>query len=118
MILQNREKRGEGCVNTHAELNGDREVVAASLLGDLGTTRDAGKVDVAGLDETLGTLDGFEELLSESVLVLARFRSKTHNGRLILPVASIGHGQSGRTSTILGLDNLITTKLDAWEDCQ
>lgn len=52
--------------DTHAKLDGDGEEVAASLLGDLGTTGNAGKVDKARLDETLGTLDGLEQLLGES----------------------------------------------------
>lgn len=41
----------------------------------------------------------------------------TYNARrLILPVTSISHGQSGRTGTILGLNNLITTELDTVDE--
>ena len=31
----------------------------------------------------------------------------------ILPETGIGHGESGRATAVLGLDNLVTTKLDA-----
>jgi len=52
--------------NTHAKLNGDREEVNADLLLDLLTAGNTGEINVAWLDEALGTLDGLEELLSES----------------------------------------------------
>ena len=51
---------------THPKLNRDGEPVAASLLGDLRTTGDAGKVDEGGLNETLLALDGSQELLGET----------------------------------------------------
>lgn len=51
---------------THPKLDGDREEVAASLLGDLGTTRDAREVDEGRLDQTLLTLDSLQKLLGET----------------------------------------------------
>lgn len=51
---------------TYAKLDGHGEEVAADRLRDVGTARDAGKVDEAGLDKALGALDGLEELLSEA----------------------------------------------------
>lgn len=53
--------------STYSELNGDREEVAASLLGDSITSGNTGQVDVAGLDEAGLALDGTENLLGESV---------------------------------------------------
>lgn len=54
-------------VNTHAELDRNGEEVAARLLGNLGTTRDTREVDVAGLGEALGTRNGLQQLLGESL---------------------------------------------------
>lgn len=79
---------------TYAELDGDGEEVNASLLRDLLTTGNTGEVDVGGLDKALGALGGLEELLSEAV-------------------TGISHGEGGRAETLLGLDDLITTELDA-----
>lgn len=56
----------KGRNSTYSELNGDREEVAASRLGNSLTSRNAGKVDVAGLNEALLALDSPEDLLSES----------------------------------------------------
>lgn len=53
-----------------------------------------GRVDVSGLNDTLLALGGLEERLGE-----------TGTGH--------GHGQSSRASTALGLDDLVTTELDA-----
>ena len=76
------------------------------LLGTLGAKLDAGgeevdtlvlverAVDESGLDDALLALSGLEERVGE-----------TGTGE--------GHGESGGTSTILGLDNLVTTELDA-----
>jgi hypothetical protein len=50
---------------TYAKLDGDGEEVDASLGLDLLAAGDAGEVDVAGLDEALGALEGLEELLGE-----------------------------------------------------
>ena len=56
--------RGE---ETYAKLNGDGEEVDASLGLDLLAAGNAGEVDVAGLDEALGALEGLEKLLGEPV---------------------------------------------------
>jgi hypothetical protein len=38
-----------------------------------------------------------------------------HMNRLLgLPVTSVGHGESGGSSTVLGLNDLVTTELDAY----
>jgi hypothetical protein len=50
---------------TYAELDGDGEEVDASLLADLLAARNAGEVDVAGLDEALDASGSLEELLGE-----------------------------------------------------
>lgn len=103
-----------GLGSTHPKLDGHREEVGTSLLSNLLTTRDAWEVDVGWLDETLGTLHGLEQLLGESYWLSEQVPSGTRYFNL--PVASIGHGESGRTSTILGLDDLITTELDAVDE--
>lgn len=79
---------------TYTKLNGDREELGADNVLDLLAAGDAGEVDVAGLYKTLGALRGLENLLGKAV-------------------PSIGHGESGRPETVLGLDDLITTELDA-----
>jgi hypothetical protein len=53
---------------THAELDGHGEEVDTGLLGNSLASRDARKVDIAGLYESLLTLDGAEDLLSEAVV--------------------------------------------------
>lgn len=45
----------EGGCGTHAKLDRHGEEVTAGLLGDLITARDTREVDIAGLDEALGT---------------------------------------------------------------
>ena len=70
-----------------AELNlGGEEVDTLVLV--------VGALDEGGLDHTLLTLGGAEEGLGEA--------STGH-----------GHGESGGASTVLGLDDLVTTELDA-----
>jgi hypothetical protein len=69
-----------------AELNVGGEVVAALVL-------EQRRVDEGGLDDVLLALGSLEERLGE-----------TGTGH--------GHGESGRTSTVLGLDDLVTTELD------
>lgn len=78
-----------------AELNGDGEEVTASLLLDGVTAVDTGKVDECGLANGRFALNSLEHVLGEAE-------------------ASVGHGESCRTGTVLGLDNLITTELDTW----
>ncbi len=50
---------------TYAKLNGDGEEVDAGLLPDLLAARNAGEVDVAGLDEALDARGSLEDLLGE-----------------------------------------------------
>ena len=70
-----------------AELNVGGEVVDALVLVE-------GRVDKGGLDDVLLALSSLEERLSEA--------GTGH-----------GHGESGRTSAILGLDDLVAAELDA-----
>jgi hypothetical protein len=70
-----------------AELDAGSEEVDALVLVQRG-------VDEGGLDDTLLALGGAEERLGEA--------STGH-----------GHGEGGGTGTVLGLDNLVTTELDA-----
>lgn len=55
-------------VYTYAELNGDGEEVSANLLGNGVTTRDAGEVDIARLNQTLLALDSLDDLLGEAIV--------------------------------------------------
>lgn len=57
---------------TYAKLNGNGEEVDASLLGNLLTTRNAGKVDIAWLHEALDARGSLEKLLGEPEQQLAR----------------------------------------------
>lgn len=95
---------------TYTELDGDREELNARLLGDLSATGDTRQVDIAGLDKALATSNGLEQLVGKTVILSAAAAVDSHVGRS-LPVASVGHGQGSRTSTVLGLDDLIATKL-------
>lgn len=52
---------------TYSELDGNREEVDANLGLNLLATWHTGEIDVAGLDESLGTLESLEKLLGESV---------------------------------------------------
>jgi hypothetical protein len=70
-----------------AELNVGGEEVDTLVLEERG-------LDEGGLDNTLLALSGLEEGLGEA--------GTGH-----------GHGESGRASTVLGLDDLVTTELDA-----
>ena len=102
----------ENC--TYAELDGNREEVDTSLLGNGLTSGDTGEVDVAGLNEALLTLDGAENLLSEATfIILSTSNLRTQTLRCNIPETSISHGERGGTSTSLGLNDLITTKLNA-----
>jgi len=92
-----------------AKLNGYGEEVGAGGLCDGVTTVNTGQVDEAGLDNALLALGGLDDLLGESNSALARAWNIT---QLDIPVSSVGHGESGWASTLLGLDNLVTTELD------
>ena len=82
---------GVNLLNTvGAELDlGGEEVDALVLV--------QGGVDEGGLDNTLLTLGGAEEGLGEAG-------------------TSHGHGEGGGTGTVLGLDDLVTTELDAVDE--
>jgi hypothetical protein len=92
------------------KLNGHREVLSAGGLGDGITTLDTWKVDVAGLDDALLTLGGLDDLLGKAVYGQLM---KLCVHRRDVPVTGVGHGESGRASTLLGLDDFVTTELDA-----
>jgi hypothetical protein len=70
-----------------AELNVGSEVLDALVLVE-------GRVDKGGLNDVLLALGGLEEGLGEA--------GTGH-----------GHGEGGRASTVLGLNDLVTTELDA-----
>ena len=92
------------------KLNGHGEVLSAGGLGDGITTLHTWEVDVAGLDDALLALGGLDDLLGEAVYGQS-IRLCVH--RRDVPVTGVGHGESGRAGTLLGLDDLITTELDA-----
>lgn len=92
-----------------AKLDGNREELSASGLSNDVTTLNTGKVDKAGLDETLLALGGPNDLVGESTNVSPEY---TYKCLLFLPVTGVGHGESSGTSTVLSLDDLVTTELD------
>lgn len=51
---------------TYAELDGDGEELAASLLSNSSAAGDTGEIDEAGLNKALLALDGLEDLLGEA----------------------------------------------------
>lgn len=94
-----------------AKLDGNGEELGAGSLSNSITTLDTREVDEAGLDEALLALGGPDDLVGESRGV------SWVNSRInisSLPVASVGHGESSGTGTILGLDDLVTTELNAY----
>jgi hypothetical protein len=98
LLLGNALQGVDGLLGTvGAELNGDGEEIAASLLSNSLTTGNTGQVDVAGLYEALLASSGLENLLCEAE-------------------TSVGHGEGGRASTVLGLHDLVTTELDAVDE--
>lgn len=58
---------------TYTELDGNREEVNTSLLSDLLSAWNARQVDVAGLDETLLSLESLQDLLGESRSIVSGF---------------------------------------------
>lgn len=80
----------DGLDTVGAELNAGGEEVDALVLVQ-------GRLDKGGLNDTLLALGSAEEGLGEA--------STGH-----------GHGEGGRASTVLGLDNLVTTELDAVDE--
>lgn len=83
------------CGTILAQLHWHGEELQARLLHNLVTTCHTGKVDKGGLDDTRLALGRTDDLLREAE-------------------SCICHGEGGGTSAILGLYNLVTTKLDAW----
>jgi hypothetical protein len=81
---------------THAELDVDREVgdVRAELLLDGGTARGSLEVDVRLDDDLLALECGAENVVGELG-------------------TGLGHREGSRTGSVLGLDDLVTTELDA-----
>lgn len=78
-----------------AELDRHGEVIAAGLLRDRVTALDTWEVDKGALDDTGLALGGLHDALSEAV-------------------ACVGHAEGSRARTVLGLDDFVTTLLDAW----
>jgi hypothetical protein len=82
---------------TYAELNIGREEgeLLAELLGESGRASSISiNRDIGRSDNALLALHGTDDLEGEFC-------------------ASVSHGEGGRSSTVLGLDDFITTKLDA-----
>lgn len=77
-----------------AELDRDGEEIAAGFLLDGVTAVDAGEVDECGFGDAGLALDCLEELFGE-----------TESG--------VGHGEGCGAGAVLGLDDLVTTELDA-----
>lgn len=80
-----------------AELDGDGEEGGADLSLDVRSAINTLEVDVGGLDDALLASGTLEDSLGESE-------------------TSLGHGEGGRSKTILGLDNLVTTELDSLDE--
>ena len=80
-----------------AELDGDGEVVEASLLSDGVATGDTRDVDERRLDDAGLALGGLDDLLGKAE-------------------AGVGHGEGGGSGTVLGLDDLVATELDAVDE--
>lgn len=81
-------------MDTYPEFDWDREKVDSNRLLDLGAAIDAVEVDEGWLDNVLLTGSTLEDGLGE-------------------PVASEGHGEGGRASSLFSLDDLVTAELDA-----
>jgi hypothetical protein len=96
---------------TYSKLNRDREEVDAGSLGDGLTAGNTRQVDVARLNKALLALGSAENLLGESKVFKSVFATCIWvTGTL--PETGVSHRQSSGTSTVLGLDDLVTTKLD------
>ena len=79
---------------TLAELDWDGEELETGLLDDLVAAWHAWEVDEGGLDDAGLALVGLDDLLGE-----------TETG--------VGHGEGSGTTALLGLNDLVTTELDA-----
>lgn len=80
----------------YSELNGDGKVLELSSNGglDLLSSGNSGKVDESGLDNVLLSLVGLKDGLSEAE-------------------SGVSHGEGGGSGTGLGLDNLVSSELNA-----
>jgi hypothetical protein len=88
---------GAGWIRTYSELDDGREVLEffSELLFESFPARGVrGEIDISGDGDALFPFDGAEDL----------------GGKLS---SSIGHGEGCGSSTVLGLDNFITTKLNS-----
>ncbi len=90
-------------------MNGHGEEITASLFADGITTVDTWEIYEGWLDNAAFALCGLQQTFSEP----GRLVSLSNNIKgTVLPEACICHRKSSRSSTILGLDYLITTELD------
>lgn len=98
LVLVQRVERVKRLLGTvGAKLDGNGEELESTDGGLDGLTAWDGKVDKGWLNDVLLASSSAENLLSEAE-------------------TSVGHGEGGRASTILGLDDLITTELDAVDE--
>ena len=97
LVVVGRRNDIDGLLGTlGAELDGYGEEVTAVFLLDGVAAVHAGEVDECGLRDGRLALDGLEKVLGETE-------------------AGVGHGEGCGTGTVLGLDDLVTTELDAFE---
>lgn len=94
-----------------AELDGNGEELGAGRLSNGVTTLNTGEVDEAGLNKALLALGGPDDLVGESTDISCGIDV---NRLSKLPVTGVGHGESGGSSTVLGLNDLVTTELNAY----
>lgn len=97
-----------------AQLDGDREVVAAGFLCDGVAAFDAGEVDVGGFDDTGFALHGFHDFFGEAIFHVRWFEMMPADYGECSPVSGISHGEGGGSGTVLCFDDFVTTELDAW----
>lgn len=98
LVVVQRGERVLGLLGTvGAELNGDGEELKTTDGGLDGVTAWDGEVNKGWLDDVLLAGSGAEDLLSEAE-------------------SGVGHGEGGGASTVLGLDDLVTTELDAVDE--
>lgn len=102
------------CVqNTYAKLHGGGEELNTGSFSNLLATGDTGQVDESRLDDTLLAVGSLDHGLGKSATGLMTLLGTTEGRVRTRPETGKRHGQSSRSSTILGLDDLIATKLDA-----
>ena len=84
---------------THSELHRDGEVVTTRLLRDGVTTFYAWQIDERRLCDAGLAFDGLDDALGETE-------------------TCVGHGEGGRSCTVLGFDDFVATELDTWIDLE